>query len=322
MVKRGLNPFELTGLCLAAACVWCISCLEESGVLVSVVTMIAGRVIGGLQRMGQQLVGAALLACLLLSTQAHAQAQPAAADVPLVRIGKGDEMKFEVYGQQDMNTVLLVSDDGKVTIPLAGAVEVEGLSPAEAAMRLEKALRDGQYLVNPHVTLTVVQSRSQRISVLGEVRTPGRYPVDSSTSIFDLLALAGGVTPNGASTVYLLRPDSKGGVSRYPVNLRGLDNERFKLPVDVLQAGDSIYVPRADQFYIFGEIAKPGMYSIEPDMTLLQAIAKAGGVTPRGSMSRIEIKRRVEGKKDKTFSANVSEQIKPDDVIEIKESFF
>ncbi len=288
--------------------------------LTSMVTVIASFGIGGLRRNGLRLILGVLLGW---GAVASALAQQATgSDVPLVRLGKGDEVKFEVYGQQDMNTVLLVSDDGTVTIPLAGAVEIEGLSPAEAAMRLEKALRDGQYLVNPHVSLAVVQSRSQRISVLGEVRTPGRYPVDSSTSVFDLLALAGGVTPNGATTVYLLRPDGKGGVARYPVNMRGLDNERFKLPVDVLQAGDSIYVPRADQFYIFGEISKPGMYSIEPDMTLLQAIAKAGGVTPRGSMGRIEIKRRIEGKKDKTFSASVSEQIKPDDVIEIKESFF
>lgn len=288
-----------------------------------------------------RLIAALLLFTLLIAFQAvtAARAQPAVpgaaaqgalssggssarSDVPLVRIGGGDEVKFSVYGQPDMDTVLYVSDDGSVTIPLAGQVKIGGLSPTEAAEELERALRNGNFLVNPHVTLTVAQSRSQRVSVLGEVRSPGRYPIDSSTTIFDLLAQAGGTTVEGASTIFLLRQDKDGKVNRYPINLRGFGEEKFTLPFDVLMSGDSIYVPRADQFYIFGEVSRPGMYSMEPDMTVLQAIAKAGGITPRGSSSRIEVKRQVSEKKQKTFSVNLTEQVKPDDVIQVKESIF
>ncbi|HEX2586584.1 MAG TPA: SLBB domain-containing protein, partial [Steroidobacteraceae bacterium] len=96
----------------------------------------------------------------------------------------------------------------------------------------------------------------------------------------------------------------------------------FSLPVETLRAGDSIYVPAADHFYVHGEVSKPGQYAIEPDMTLLQAIVKAGGITPRGSSSRISIKRHLKDKKYKTFSAEMSEAIEPDDVIEVKESIF
>jgi polysaccharide export outer membrane protein len=243
-------------------------------------------------------------------------------DAPLVQLGVGDEVRFQVYGQPDMDSVLNVSDDGSVTIPLAGSVKIAGLSLSDAAIQMEKALKAGGFLVSPHVTLTVTQSRSQRVSVLGEVKAPGRYVIDSGTTVFDLLAQAGGITPNGATRIFLIRQSSEGNVTRYPINLRGLDSSNFSLPVETLRAGDSIYVPVADHFYVQGEVSKPGQYSIEPDMTLLQAIIKAGGITPRGSSNRISIKRRVKENKYKTFSADMSEVIQPDDVIEVKESIF
>ncbi len=250
------------------------------------------------------------------------QSGSAKGDAPLVQLGIGDEVRFQVYGQPDMDSVLNVADDGNVTIPLAGVVKVAELSLSEAAIQMEKALRAGGYLVSPHVTLTILQSRSQRVSVLGEVKAPGRYPVDSGTTIFDLLAQAGGITPNGAVRIYLIRPGKDKNKISYPINLRGLDNPNFSLPVETLKAGDSIYVPAADHFYIQGEVSRPGQYIIEPDMTLLQAIVKAGGITPRGSSNRVSIKRHLKDKKYKTFSADMSEMVEADDVIEVKESIF
>lgn len=69
--------------------------------------------------------------------------------------------------------------------------------------RIEKTLRDRGILLDPHVTISVVQSRSQRVSVLGEVGAPGRYPVESNTTVFDLLAQAGGTTENSADVIYI-----------------------------------------------------------------------------------------------------------------------
>lgn len=241
---------------------------------------------------------------------------------PLLQLGIGDEIRFQVFGQPDLDSMLYITDDGTVTIPLAGSVKISGLSPTEAAAQLEKALRDGNYLVNPHVTLTVTQTRSQRVSVLGEVGLPGRYAIDSSTTIFDLLAQAGGVTQAGSETVFIIRQGKDGAMQRYPVQLRGLADASFNLPIERLQAGDSVYVPRAEQYYITGEITAPGAFRLEPDMTVLQAIARAGGVGPRGSMNRIVIKRRVNESKYKTFSASLTDPIKPDDIIQVKESIF
>ena len=84
----------------------------------------------------------------------------------------------------------------------------------QAARATEKALADGKYLIDPHVTITITQSRNQKVSVLGEVGTPGRYPIDSNTTIFDLLALAGGARETSSDVVFLLRPDADGKINR------------------------------------------------------------------------------------------------------------
>jgi len=240
----------------------------------------------------------------------------------LAELGPGDSVSMEVYGQPDMTTIVSVSDDGTINVPLAGRVQVAGLSSVDAGQRVERALRKGQFLVNPHVTLAIVQSRSQRVSVLGEVRQPGRYPIEPNTSVFDLLAQAGGVTEIGADVVYILRTDAGGVVNRYLINLKGLANETSAMPTQTLQRGDSLYVPRAQQFYIYGEVTKPDMYRIEPGMTVVQAIARAGGVTPRGSERRIDVKRTGKDGNYVIAHAKLSDLVQPDDVITVKESIF
>ena len=249
---------------------------------------------------------------------------PAAANAvgPLSPMGPGDSVTLHVFGQPDMDTVLGVADDGTIRVPLAGAVQVGGVSPEAAARRVEKAFKDGGYFVDPHVTITVTQSLSQRVSVLGEVRQPGRYPVDSKTSIIDLLAQAGGETEFASENVYVLRTDAAGSVKRYPVNLKGLTDPGASAPTQLLHAGDSVYVPRAEQFFILGEVQKPAMYKLEPNLTVLQAISLAGGITAKGSDRRVEIKRTGKDGQQVVIKPKPNDFVQPDDVIRVKESIF
>jgi polysaccharide biosynthesis/export protein len=221
-----------------------------------------------------------------------------------------------------MDSVIGVADDGTMRVPLAGSIPVAGLSAEAAARRVEKAFKDGGFFVSPHVSLTVMQSLSQRVSVLGEVRQPGRYPVDSKTTIIDLLAQAGGPTELASNTVYILRADPSGTVKRYPVNVQGLTSTGTSRDSQLLHAGDSVYVPRAAQFYILGEVQKPNMYKLEPDLTVLRAISLAGGVTPKGSDRRVEIKRAGKDGKEIIIKAKPDDFVLPDDVIRVKESIF
>jgi len=249
---------------------------------------------------------------------------PAAANAvgPLTPLGPGDSVTMHVFGQPDMDTVLGVADDGTIRVPLAGAIQVGGSSPETAARRVEKAFKDGGFFVDPHVTLTVTQSLSQRVSVLGEVKTPGRYPVDAKTTIIDLLAQAGGETEFASDTVYVLRTDPTGSVKRYPVNVKGLVGAGPSTPTQLLRAGDSVYVPRAAQFFILGEVQKPSMYKLEPNLTVLQAISLAGGVTPKGSDRRVEIKRAGKNGEQVVIKPKPNDLVQPEDVIRVKESIF
>jgi polysaccharide biosynthesis/export protein len=242
---------------------------------------------------------------------------------PLSPLGAGDSVTLHVFGQPDMDGVLVVADDDTIHVPLIGAVQVKGLSAQDAAKRIEKLFKDDGYFVNPHVTLTMTQSLSQRVSVLGEVRTPGRYAVDSKTSIIDLLAQAGGETEAGSDTIYILRTDSSGQVNRYPVSLRGLANAGSSAPTQRLLAGDSVFIPKAEQFYILGEVQKPGMYKIEDKLTVTEAISLAGGITLKGSSRRVEVKHAgKDGSDPVTAKAGPNDLVQPNDVIRVKESIF
>jgi polysaccharide export outer membrane protein len=240
----------------------------------------------------------------------------------MVLLGPGDSVTLSVFGQPDMATTGFVADDGTLTVPLAGPIKVDGLSPADAARRIEKALRDGKYLVDPHVTISAVVSRSQRVSVIGEVKSPGRYVVESNIPIFDLLAEAGGVTETASDTVFLIRTDKDGKEQRYAINLKGLAKGNMPVTAQTLRAGDSVFVPRAEQFYIYGEVTTPGKYKVEPGMTVVEAIARAGGLTVRGSQRRVEIKRLLPDGKYQTTKAKLEEPVRADDVIRVKESIF
>ena len=280
--------------------------------------------------MARSLYGLVLGVMLLCSMSVMAQvplppaAGPAPGSRPLLQLGPGDQVKMEVFGRGEMDTTTYVGDDGTIRVPLAGPVQVDGLSPTEAAQKVEAALKSGQYLVDPHVTFTVLVSRSQRISVLGEVHAPGRYPIESNTTILDVLAQAGGATDKGADIIYILRTDSNGNLQRLPVDLKMTMGTQDGLPaaLQTLHTGDSIFVPAAAQFYISGEVRTTGVFRLDGGMTVLQAIARAGGVTERGSARRVQIKRRNAAGGYTVLSAKSEDKLQPDDVVTVKERIF
>lgn len=241
---------------------------------------------------------------------------------PLIALGVGDAVNVQVYGKPELTTTTYVSDDGTLTVPLAGSVPVLGVSPAKAAQRIAYAFRKGNFLVDPQVTVFLTQSRSQQVSVLGAVKAPGRFAVDTKTTVLDVLAEAGGITEDGADAVVLLRPDKEGKVRRLSIDLKGLGDKDMPLPTLRLRGGDSIFVPPARQFFIHGEVKLPNMYRLEPGMTVVQAISRGGGIGPRGSTKRIEIKRRKPNGTYVTLDGKLNDPVKANDVILVKESFF
>ncbi|WP_299691793.1 SLBB domain-containing protein [Hydrocarboniphaga sp.] len=249
-------------------------------------------------------------------------AAPTSTPEPILRLGPGDAVTVQVFGRPEFNTTAYVSEDQTILVPLAGPVKVGGLSPADAAMRVGDALRDGQYLVNPQVSINISQFRSQQISVLGEVHTPGRYSIESRTSVLDMLAQAGGVNETGADVITLIRTGTDGQVEHLPINLKKLVSGDPSQSQVALRGGDSLFIPRAEQYYVYGEVTSPNMYRLEAGMTVVQAISRSGGLTPRGSDRRIEIKRLTRDGEYRTLDASLSDSVQPNDVIRVKERIF
>ena len=263
-------------------------------------------------------LGFAFSAAAIAPARAQVNAQPQRLEV----LGPGDTVTVQVFGEPE-STPIYVAEDGTINAPYVGKVPVGGISPVEAANRLASALKNGGYFRDPHVTVMVTQSRSQLVSIIGEISGPGRYPITPRTSLIELLAQAGGLKEDASDIGYVVRTDEYGQTSRHPVNLN-VEKESASAPSNfALLGGDSLIVPRAERFSIEGEVASPGSYKVEPGMTILQAIARAGGVNERGSERRVRVKRvdKPSGKVQ-TLSVKLNDAVKADDIIVVKESIF
>jgi polysaccharide biosynthesis/export protein len=246
---------------------------------------------------------------------------------PLLQIGPGDTVEVKVFGSDKLTTTTTVSDNGTIRMPLAGEIPVSGQSPAEAERRIEAALKSGQFMIDPHVTVIITESLARRVSVTGEVATPGRYPIESNSTVLDVLALAGGIGPRGSQVITILRTGKDGVVQTLSVDLRRLMSSQGAGPttLQTLQGGDTIIVPPGT-FFITGEVVTPGEYRVEGDMLVFQAIARAGGRTKLGSDKRVFVKRCADDAKGKSKckdeKVKSDARVQPNDVITVKEILF
>lgn len=283
------------------------------------------------QTLARLLVGAALSLAAPLFAIGQVAPVPAAqtpappgvtADVVESRIAPGDLIKITVFQSPDLSLEARVEDNGAISYPLIGSVPVAGLSLSDAEKRLAQLLRDGGFMVSPHVTVTMVQARGSQVTVLGLVTKPGRYPLDSTdTRLTDFIALAGGIAPAGSDTV-VLTGVRNGKPIRLEIDVQGLAVSGAPENNVRLQAGDMLYVNRAPTFYIYGEVQKPGVFRLERGMTVMQAMAAGGGLTPKGTQRGLTIHRRGADGAVKVVEPKLDDTILPDDVIYIKESLF
>lgn len=319
-------------------------------------------------------------------------------------LGAGDFVRISVYGSPDLLTEARISAAGSITFPLLGEVTLGGLSPKISENKLADLLEKGGFVKKAQVNLIVLQYQSQYVSVLGDVYKPGKVALDRPSKLSDVLAMAGGATPNGSDIVTLIRTQAgkttktdydirdliaKADAAHNPavmgddivyVNARevsvlgqvnrpgkysvtsgvrtildflsqagglavnGADNvivmtkrngqlEKMELDVDQLYRtgelannielanGDSIYVPRAPMFYIYGEVQRPGAFRLERNMNVAQALSTGGGLSARGTERGIKIKRTIKGEL-KTLDAKAGDVLQANDIVFVGESLF
>jgi polysaccharide export outer membrane protein len=242
----------------------------------------------------------------------------AAADIPL---GPGDVVKVSVYGSPDMTTEARVSDSGIITFPLVGQVSVGGMAPADAEKKIARALEQGGFVKKPQVNLLVTSIQSQQVSVLGQVNRPGRYPLEAKRTLTDLLAAAGGISPEGGDIVSLIRK-RKGNTTREEIDVVQMMKNGDTSKNYELAAGDVLFVERAPRFYIYGEVQRPGPVRLERQMTVTQALSAGGGLSLRGTERGIVIKRRDAQGNEQIVPVKKTDFVQADDVVYVKESWF
>jgi polysaccharide export outer membrane protein len=237
------------------------------------------------------------------------------------RLGPGDAIRIQVFQNPDLTLETRVNESGIVTYPLIGAVRIGGLGIGAAEHKIANSLRDGGFVKEPQVNITLLQVRGNQVSVLGQVNRPGRFPLETfNTRVSEMLATAGGIAPTGADTV-IVQGSRDGKPFHQEIDIASLYLDNRAADDITVAGGDTLYVHRAPMFYIYGEVQRPGSYRVERGMTIQQALAQGGGPTIRGSESRLRLHRRVGGKIQESTPA-FADPVAADDVLYIRESLF
>ena len=237
-------------------------------------------------------------------------------------LGVGDVVKVVVFQQPDLTVETRVSEVGTISVPLVGAVPVGGVTAKRAEDRIAALLKSRNLVRDPQVVVTVLQFKSRQVAVLGLVTRPGRYPLEEGVyRLSDVVAMAGGALPEAADAVTLVRMVD-GKSHKYEIDLPALFRAGDFSNNPEIIAGDSIYVARAPVFYIYGEVNRPGMFRLERDMTVMQAVSVGGGLTLRGTDKSIQVRRRDASAQYTVTKAALGDHVQEDDVIFVKESLF
>ena len=247
-------------------------------------------------------------------------------DGPETLIGGGDLLRISVFGVKDFDVETRVSARGNISVPLIGDVQVAGLTTDEAQAVIEKRLIDGQFMLHPQVSVFAKEYATQGVSVLGEVQKPGIYPLLGSHGLFEVLSMAGGTTQKSGPTVTIThrsRPNDP-----VPVKL-GEVGKSADANLEILP-GDTIFVSKAGIVYVVGEVKNPSGIVIEngSDMTVLKAIAIAGGVSPTAAVNSAKLIRRSPNGTEETsiplkkiFAAKVTDlKLQPEDIVFVPSS--
>jgi polysaccharide biosynthesis/export protein len=261
---------------------------------------------------------------VLHAVTVHAQA---ARDPGNYIVGPQDVLRVNVWNQSDLSGQYTVERDGTFSFPLVGRVDVKGLTLRAVEAEITRLLADG-YFRNPQVTVAVLEYRSQRIFVVGELRTPGTYPLTGDMTLIEALARAGSTTVDSADHVLVLRangasgpllPGQPGAAEIIRVETRPL--ERAESQNFLLRDGDTVFVPRALNVYVFGHVRTPGSYPVTSATTVLQALSLAGGVTEYGATNRVKVVRVVDGR-EQQVKVKLNAVVQPGDTIIVPARYF
>ena len=280
---------------------------------------------------------------LPLASWAQEPASPAAGPAaPHAGLAPGDQVDVHLYDFPELGGIIHahVDADGTIHLPYAGTVDARGKTPEELQTAIADALRTKGIVKDPNVTVEILSAINMTVQVMGEVRTPRSVPVFAPMPVSYLLSQAGGTTSVASHKVTILRNGSEDPIAvDYDANAPSMSALST-----VVQPGDVVSVSSRGVFFVAGEVNRPGIFPIGgsltgggallasapvQNMTLLEAIAQAGGITSIAARSQMRILRTQNGRREeikvdevKLYKGEVADPIiLPNDIIYIPSSY-
>jgi polysaccharide biosynthesis/export protein len=243
-------------------------------------------------------------------------------------LGPQDQLRITVFDEPELTNSYRIDSDGFITFPMINKVAASGITPPELQDRIRSMLASG-YIRNPQVRVEVEGYKSQSVIVSGEVRTPGKLMMTGSMSLVEALAAAGSPTSAASNEVSVSRQrrlpngtvPNENDVEIIRVNLKLLQLGQAGRDLQ-LQDGDLVNVPKAQTFFITGQVRNSGSLVWEPGMTVQQAVALAGGLTDRGSDRRMKADRITPDGKVVEVTVHLEDKVQPNDTIKVSTKIF
>jgi polysaccharide export outer membrane protein len=239
-----------------------------------------------------------MISLFLINASLYAQGTPASPPSVLLvprpssatplTIEPGDVISIQIFNTPELSASHRVGPDGAISLPGTGEIKMTGLTPVQAGSAIEKTLRDDQIMLDPHVSVSVTEYTTEGVTVLGEVKNPGTYPLLGPQSLYNALAAAGGVTPHEGSTITVTHPSDPEHprIIRVDTSQSAAD-QQFAL----VQPGDVVLVSKAGVIYVIGDVTHPGEFYISNSQPLraLNAVALAEGLKETAAASHASI---------------------------------
>ncbi len=165
-------------------------------------------------------------------------------------LGLADRVRIAVYQEEDLTSLTRIDARGRINMPLLGEITIGGLTVVEAQAAIEQAYKEGRFLRNPQVTISVEEYAPREVSISGAIRSAGRYilPIESTLTVVELVTKAGGITDIGkgtAVTVTRILPDGTRKIFTVDVDsaIKGKKSTKEEDSSLMLMPGDNVYVP-------------------------------------------------------------------------------
>jgi polysaccharide export outer membrane protein len=250
------------------------------------------------------------------------------------RVGPGDLLELKVFEVDQLSQTVRVSEDGSITLPLLGRVVVEGLTQDGVVQKLTGLLQ-AKYVKNPQVTIFIKEYKNQQVAVIGAVEKAGSYELVGRKNLLQIISMAGGFSETASDVIFILREAPDGATSTIPIDLKDLmvnGNQKLNIPIE---PNDVINVPvdKEIRVFVMGRVNRPGAVTskMSEGVTLLQAIADAGGLAEGAKESAVLVTRKGKDGKEQKLKINLKDILKgrrkdlvlqEGDVVYVPESFW